>query len=390
MLNEIPKSEFVLRAKKLQELMDKNKIDFIITFGSEAEPQYVRYFSNYWPSFETAGVFISRVGDPILLIGPESLTFAQEWSKVDRIEKILEYRESSEPEYPDMVLTRFGDLFKEFSKIKKYKKIGVVGYPILTLPVYNSLKASAQEFGYEIIRADKLVDDMKIIKTEVEIEILKNAAAITEKAFGEVLKVIKPGMTEIQAVGEAEYYIRKFGAEDRAYPMFCKSGKYTNQAVSRPTHRQIQNNEMVYMNIGARLGGYSSSVGRPIAFGKPSKQIIDFMKLGLEAQKVVLSSIKEGVVAEEVTKKFKAFLKNNNSEDAFLYGPCHGLGMLENEPPWIEEGQKYLLKENMTFCACVYIQKYGLGLRFEDGFRVKKDGVEEFSNKYRDLSALIL
>lgn len=390
MLNEVPKSEFKLRTKKIQELMDKNKIDFIITFGSEAEPQYVRYFSNYWPSFETAGVFIPREGDSILLIGPESLTFAQEWSRIERIEKILEYRESSEPEYPDMTLNSFADLFREFSKIKKYKKIGIVGYPIMTLPVYNSLKASAETFGYEVIRADKLVDNMKIIKTELEIEILKNAAGISEKAFGEVLKVIKPEMTEIQVVGEAEYYIRKFGAEDRAYPMFCKSGKYTNQAVSRPSQRKIKDNEMMYVGFGARLGGYSSSFGRPMAFGKPSKQIIDFMKLGMEAEKVVLSSIKEGVVAEEVTKKFKAFLKANNSEDAFLYGPCHGLGLLENEPPWIEEGQKYLLKENMTFCACVYIQKDGFGLRFEDGFRIKKNGIEEFSNKYRDLDALII
>ncbi|MBM3708803.1 MAG: aminopeptidase P family protein [Actinobacteria bacterium] len=390
MLNEIPKTEFIARAKRLQAIMDINKFDFILTFGSEAEPQYVRYFSDYWPNFETAGVLIPIIGDPVLIIGPESETFAIEWSKIDRIEKVLAYRESSEPEYPDMKLTSFNDLFKEFSSLKKFKRIGIVGYPIMTLPVYNAIKESADIFGYELARADKLVDGMKIIKTDIEIEIMKNAAKISEKAFGEALKVIKPGMTEAQVVGEVEYYIRKFGAEDRAYPMFCKTGNNTNQAVSRPSQRKIKNNEMAYFNAAARLGGYSSSIGRPVSFGKPSKKIIDFMKLGREAEETVLGSIKTGIVAESVTKKFKKFLKDHDSEDAFLYGPCHGVGMLENEPPWIEEGQKYLLEENMTFCACVYIQKDGMGLRYEDAFRVKRNGVEEFSNKFKDLTDLIL
>ena len=73
MVNSIHVEEFEQRVKRVQQKMLEEKLDIVITFGNEAEPQYVRYFSDYWPSFETAGVFIPHKGDPAVLIGPEIL-----------------------------------------------------------------------------------------------------------------------------------------------------------------------------------------------------------------------------------------------------------------------------------------------------------------------------
>ena len=83
MLNipSIPLEEYKERAKKVQTAMKKEGYDLILCYGNEAEPQYVRYFSAYWPSFETAGVLIAQEGDPLLLIGPESYTYASDRSK---------------------------------------------------------------------------------------------------------------------------------------------------------------------------------------------------------------------------------------------------------------------------------------------------------------------
>ena len=96
----IPLSEFKERVKKVQELMKKDGFDLILSYGNEAEPQYVRYFSNYWPSFETAGVLIPSEGDALLLIGPESYTYAMDRTKIEKVRLLKAFRESSEPEYP--------------------------------------------------------------------------------------------------------------------------------------------------------------------------------------------------------------------------------------------------------------------------------------------------
>ena len=87
MLNipSIPREEYAERVKKVQRTMEKEGYDLILCYGNEAEPQFVRYFSAYWPSFETAGVLIPAQGDPLLLIGPESFTYASDRSVIPDI-----------------------------------------------------------------------------------------------------------------------------------------------------------------------------------------------------------------------------------------------------------------------------------------------------------------
>ena len=116
MTPQIPLSEFQERVRKVQAELAKRGLDALLTFGNEAEPQFVRYFTDHWPAFETAGVAIPVEGEPLLLIGPESLTFAQSRSKITNIRQILEYRESAEPEYPGKALDTFQSVFDELSR----------------------------------------------------------------------------------------------------------------------------------------------------------------------------------------------------------------------------------------------------------------------------------
>ena len=109
----IPLEEYKERVKKVQALMKKEGYDLILCYGNEAEPQYVRYFSNYWPSFETAGVLIASEGEPMLLIGPESYTYASDRTKIPTIKQLKAFRESSEPEYPGKKLDTFNSVFAE-------------------------------------------------------------------------------------------------------------------------------------------------------------------------------------------------------------------------------------------------------------------------------------
>ena len=93
----IPDSEFVQRAKNVQALMKEQNIDALLAFGNEAEPQFARYLCDYWPSFESCGVLLAQEGDPVLLIGPESMTFASDRSRIRDIRRLAAFRESSNP-----------------------------------------------------------------------------------------------------------------------------------------------------------------------------------------------------------------------------------------------------------------------------------------------------
>ncbi len=107
---------------------------------------------------------------------------------------MIEYRESVEPEYPDIKVDTFPEIFRDMLA-GKVKKIGLAGYQIFPLPVYNSQKKAAPDA--EIIKSDEIIVDLRIIKSPVELEILQEAFRISEVALERTLAQMKPQMTEL-------------------------------------------------------------------------------------------------------------------------------------------------------------------------------------------------
>jgi len=82
------------------------------------------------------------------------------------------------------------------------------------------------------------------------------------------------------------------------------------------------------------------------------------------------------------------YVKGRGYGEFLLYGPCHGLGMIEVERPWMESTSDYMLQENMTFQVDTFLFRKEYGLRWEDGVRITKDGVEEFCTRFRKIYEL--
>ena len=112
------------------------------------------------------------------------------------------------------------------------------------------------------------------------------------------------------------------------------------------------------------------------------------VQFGLDAHRRTYEWIREGVVAKEVAVKYIEYFKENSYGKHYLYGPCHGCGIIEVERPWMETISDYRLKENLTFMADTFFTCEEYGFRWEDGFRVKKEGVEEFSSAYQKVIEL--
>ena len=381
----IPLEEYKERIQKVQAAMAKEGYDLILSYGNEAEPQYCRYFSNYWPSFETAGVLIPAKGEPLLLIGPESYTYASDRSKIPQIRLLKAFRESSEPEYPGKKLDTFQSVFAEAMGDAPIRRFGVAGLPLMTIGVYEALKEALGDVKIE--KADEIVNRIRMIKTENELRCMRAAAEITRKTFDYVLENIKVGMTEQQVVGLALGKMHELGAERESYPLWVLTGKGSNQAISRPRNKAIEKGDMTFLQIGARVDGYASSIGRPVVFGKATEEQKNLILTAYKAQEDVIGKLKAGVPAAEVAKFHIENVTAMGYGDWLLYGPFHGNGTMEGEAPWVETSSDYLLDENMTFCADIFLgsAKTETGLRIEDVVRVTKDGAENLTNYPREL-----
>lgn len=376
-LKAIPQSEFEQRWRTLQEKMAAHDLDVVIAHGDEADPANVRYLADYWPLFESGGVAIGRTGDPILLIGPETLTYAQTRGRTPAIKQILQYRESAEPDYPGMKLNTFQEVFGELAGGKP-KRIGIAGLSVMPVTVYQAIKDAAG--SAEVVRADDLLTEMRMIKSENEIALMREAFRISEIATEKVLNEMKPGMTEQEVVGIAQAALYANGAEYEGHPTYVLSGTNSTHAIGRPSPKVIQPGEMIQLNIGALVGGYSSSVGRPVCFGKMPTEMRTLVEVGLEAHLKTMEFMKAGVPAKDVVIKFEEFVRSKGFGDNLLYGPCHSIGMVEVERPWMESSSEYPLQENMTFQVDTFLYTKEFGLRWENGVRVTSEGVETLSS----------
>lgn len=387
MVLEIKPEERQKRINKIQDELKKRNLDAYLVHSTESDFASVLYLSNHSPVWETVGVLIPKEGEAILLIGPEAEPFAESRSTIKKIVKMIEYREAAEPDYPDIPVGGFEKLFEEISNGKGVKRLGLGDYAILPMSVYDSVKKALPK-NAEIIRAEDIISDLRIIKSENEIALLREAHRITEKVLDELLGKIKPGLTEKEVVGMVLESIYRNGAECEAFPQYIFSGKSTRNAISNTTYKKIEKNEMIQINIGAQYGGYTSAIGRPVVIGKMTGSMRRTVEFGLEAHLKTYEWIKEGVISGDVAKKFKEFYFKNGFEKNYLYGPCHGTGIIEVEKPWMETNSDYRLLENMTFMADTFVSTPEYGLRWEDGFRVTKSGVEEFSDSWQEIIEL--
>jgi Xaa-Pro aminopeptidase len=386
MVNEIQKAEYQKRIQTIQNILKEMKIDIFVAFGTDSEPQNVIYLSNFWPAFETASVVIPVEGDAILVIGPESRTFAMDYSKINKIRKVMEHRESSEPEYPGVELSTYKEVFHEAMNAKSFKNVAIAGVPFMYLPVYEAIRRATGKG--ELIMADDIMINLRIIKSRNEIELMKRSAHITMKSFEALINKIKPGMEEVEAAGYITGEMFHNKAENLAYAPYILSGRRTSQAIGRASHKVIKKGEPIQVSCGCRFGNYSSSVGRPFCIGNMPVNYKRLVETGIELQKIVIGSLRAGIKASTVFQEYWNHIQKSGFSKYFLYGPCHGTGIMENEHPFLESESDYILRDGMAFQVDIFLGNENYGMRFEDGIVVRDDGVEEFTTKYREIIEL--
>lgn len=378
----IPEAEFRTRVERLQSVLAETALDGILVFSTECEPAGVRYFADYWPSFETAGVLVPRQGEPLLLIGPESLTYAKARSKIASIVRMKDFRESSQPDYPGSRLTGWRELLSGL----RIGRLGVAGWHMLPQAIYAGM-ADAVGAG-NLCCADDLVRRLTLRKSPAELACLREAARISELGFAAVLANIRPGMTEAQLAGIAAGAMLAQGAEATGYPIWCCSGPNSNQAISRPTHRPVETGEIVHFSVGAKVSGYSASLGRPVVLGHCPDPVRKFLKVGLDAENLTFDLMRAGTPAADVARRVHGFITDQGYGDAILYGPAHGCGQMECEYPFVETSSDFVLEVDMAFMVDIFLSNPEMGFRWEDGVVVTDGASEQLSSFKRELIVL--
>lgn len=238
----------------------------------------------------------------------------------------------------------------------------------------------------EFIPTSELVEELRYVKDQEEIDRMRKAAAIADKAFFEILKVIKPGRTEKEAAAELEYFMKKFGADDIAFETILVSGVNTSLPHGKPTDKKIEEGDFITFDFGALYKGYRSDMTRTIVVGTPTPEQEKIYNLVKEAQQNAVNAIHAGVIGNIPDQKAREVFRREGYEENFGHGLGHGVGLLIHEEPFMGTVCSRVLEENcvVTVEPGIYIPAWG-GVRIEDTVVVTKDGCEILTKSSKDL-----
>lgn len=382
----IPKEEYRERISRAAAILRREGLDALIVNSNESDYANARYFSGFWPLFERCGVAIAPAGDAALMVGPESRQFAADRSQIEKVFVLKEYREGADPSYPELQADTYQDVLKAIGITGKKLRIGVASYLDTSVIIMEGIRNAFPEA--EIVRADKIMVELRSIKSAHEIACLKEGYRIAELASQQVIKEIRPGMTELQMVGVAQRVVYENGAEYEGLPMYVFSEASTRHAISRSSYRQFQKDDIVQLNLSAKIDGYSAAIGYPVILGKLEGKRRDAVLFGREAHFWTQKQIKAGIMACDIAKNFYRYYCDNGYQNNFVYGPLHGTGMIEVEAPWVETSSEYPLQPNMTFQIDTFISTDTFGVRWEKGIAVTEQGCDVLSPEIGELYEL--
>lgn len=233
------------------------------------------------------------------------------------------------------------------------------------------------------------MENLRLIKTEEERSILKQAAQIADDAFTHIQNYIRPGVKEIDISNELEFFMRKQGAASSSFDIIVASGYRAALPHGVASDKEIQSDELVTMDYGALFNGYCSDITRTVAVGDISSELQAIYNTVLEAQLRGVDGIKPGLTGKEADALTRDYIKEQGYGDYFGHSTGHGLGMEVHEAPSLSFRSDKKLEEGMvvTVEPGIYIPNVG-GCRIEDDIIMTSSGNERLTKAPKELIQL--
>lgn len=243
---------------------------------------------------------------------------------------------------------------------------------------YKRLKKECPK-GVKICAANDMVESLREIKTNEEVQAIRDGLKIHHLALKYLKRVIKPGVTEEYVFEKLQAFIRRHKVSF-SFPPIVASGPNSSYPHAHVTTRKIRNNEPVLIDMGVCLDGYMTDLTRMFFLGKISNLVLETEAHVREAQRRAIASIRPGVSIAEVDLKARKYLESKNLAKYFGHSLGHGVGLEIHEGPRLHHTIKGTLKPGMVVTIEPGVYRAGdFGIRLEEMVLVTETGCEVLS-----------
>lgn len=350
---------------KIQDIISDMGVDAVII----TDPFHMRYLSGF------------RGGEGILYISPKQQILITDSRYTEAAQK-----ESSFTVLEENRKHRRTDILAECMKRDNAQALG---YEDESLLCSEFVKLTRALPGKTWIGLGGSVRVLRMVKTEAELEYLRKAEAIGDAAFSEILKILRPGLTELEVAAELEYRMKKSGALKTSFDTIVASGLHSSMPHAVPDNKKLEYGDFVTMDFGCCYEGYCSDMTRTVVIGKATKEQKKIYQTVLDAQLAALEVLEAGKRGREVDRAARELIAARGYGAYFGHGLGHSVGLYIHEEPRLSPGEETVLVENMieTVEPGIYIPGFG-GVRIEDMVVVKKGGYENLTHSPKELLEL--
>ena len=253
----------------------------------------------------------------------------------------------------------------------------------LTVAEFRSFE---KELQAELIPMGEKINRFRAVKEDWELERMRKAQDITDKAFAEVLTRIKAGMTEKELQAEVIYCLYKNGGERLSFDPIVVSGPNTSLPHGVATDRMICGGDFVTMDFGVIYEGYCSDMTRTVAVGYATEEMKRVYETVLAAQKAGIAATKAGVKGQEIDGAARKVIADAGYGQFFGHGYGHSIGMECHESPNCNPSGVTPMEAGMVSSAepGIYLPgKYGV--RIEDVVIFTEEGCENLTHSPKNL-----
>ena len=236
---------------------------------------------------------------------------------------------------------------------------------------------------------DRLIDDLRCVKTPAELAAMRQAQKMTDDTFAYITERIAVGRTEREVMLDMEMFMRKLGSEGVAFDFIVVSGKNSSLPHGVPTDKAIEKGDFITMDFGAVVGGYRSDMTRTVAVGAVSDEQRLVYDTVLAAQTASLAAIRAGKVCKGIDKIARDLIREAGYGDCFGHGLGHSVGLDIHEMPAFNTRCETVLKTGMVMTVEPGIYLEGkFGVRIEDMVVVTENGCDNLTNSPKELIVL--
>lgn len=239
------------------------------------------------------------------------------------------------------------------------------------------------------VPADKLVEKLRMVKDEQELELIQIACDLVDRTYEHMLEFIQSGMTEEQVALELEIFMRKNMADGPSFTTIVASGWRSSLPHGTASDKVLENGDFVTLDFGAYMNGYCSDITRTVVLGEASDRHREIYDIVLEAQMLALDQIKPGMTGAEADAIARDYIAKAGYGEQFGHGLGHGLGMEIHEEPRLSRTGAIVLEPGMvvTVEPGIYIPGFG-GVRIEDDAVVTEAGLRRLTHSDKQLKIL--